>query len=64
MLTIGIITKFNMKTDELEKLLKEVVKLDDLMNMDKMMLGIEMCKFYGMEITPKSVLSGYCSFYR
>jgi hypothetical protein len=53
-----------MKTDELEKLLKEVVKLDDLMNMDKMMLGIEMCKFYGMEITPKSVLSGYCSFYR
>lgn len=53
-----------MSEKELNKLVRQIKKLDNSMCRSKVLKGMEMCKLHGIQITPYAVLSGYCSFYR
>jgi hypothetical protein len=52
-----------MNDKELNKLVRQIKKLEPAMNKDKILKGINMCKFAKIEITPTNVISGYMSFY-
>jgi hypothetical protein len=52
-----------MKEKELNKLVRQVKKIDNGMTTKKVKSGIAICKVNGIEITPSSVYSGYMSLH-
>jgi hypothetical protein len=52
-----------MNKKELDNLIKTCNKLEPMMDKAKVLKGISVCDTYKIEITPKSVIAGYMSFY-